>query len=91
MFDIRNRTALSNIQDLFEDIPNVQSYNARSSASNNFYTKLSSKLSIQANSFSWIGACKSVERNTSSNKKSFEKCVKRKVKHSTFYVCKTLI
>jgi len=54
MFDVRNRTAPSNIQDLFQDISNVQSYNTRSSASNNIYTK-SSRLSIQANSFSRIG------------------------------------
>ena len=54
IFDVRNRTAPSNIQDLFQDISNVHSYKTRSSASNNFYTK-SSRLSIQANSFSGIG------------------------------------
>ena len=54
MFDVRNRTAPSNIQDLFQDISNVHSYNTRSSASNNFYTK-PSRLSVQANSFSRIG------------------------------------
>ena len=54
MFEVRNRTAPSNIQDLFQDISNVHSYNTRFSASNNFYTKLS-KLSVQANSFSRIG------------------------------------
>ena len=54
MFDVRNMTALSNIQDLFQDMSNVHSYNTRSSTSNNFYTKLS-RLSIQANSFSRIG------------------------------------
>ena len=52
MFDVRNTTAPSNIQDLFQDIhvSNVHSYNTRSSASNNFYTK-PSRLSVPANSF----------------------------------------
>ena len=54
MFDVRNTTAPSNIQDLFQDISNVHSYNTRSSTSNNFYTK-PSRLSVQANSFSRIG------------------------------------
>ena len=49
MFDVRNRTVPFNIQDLFQDISNVYSYNTRSSASNNFYTK-PSRLSVQANS-----------------------------------------
>ena len=38
MFDVRNSIAPSNIQDLFQDISNVHSYNTRSSASSNFYT-----------------------------------------------------
>ena len=54
MFDVRSRTAPSNIQDLFQDMSNVHSYNTRSSASNNFYTK-PSRLSVQANSFSRVG------------------------------------
>ena len=56
MFDVRNRTAPSNIQDLFQDVSNVHSYNTRSSTSNrsNFYTK-PSRLSIQVNSFSRTG------------------------------------
>ena len=54
MFDVRNRTAPSNIQGLFQDISNFHSYNTRSSASNNLYTK-PSWLSVQANSFSRIG------------------------------------
>ena len=54
MFDVRNTTAPSNIQDLFQDISNVHSYNTRSSTSNNFYTK-PSRLPVQANSFSRIG------------------------------------
>ena len=45
----------ASIQDLFEDVSNVHSYNTGSSASNNFYTKFS-RLSVQANSFSRIGA-----------------------------------
>jgi len=54
MFDVRHRIAPSNIQDLFQDVCNVHSYNTRSSVSNNFYTK-PSRLSVQANSFSRIG------------------------------------
>ena len=54
MFDVRNRTALSNFQDLFQDISNIHSYNTCSSVSNNFYTK-ASRLSVQANSFSQTG------------------------------------
>ena len=54
MFEIRHRNAPGNIQDLFQDISNIHSYNTRSSVSNNFYTQ-SSRLSIQANSFSRIG------------------------------------
>ena len=54
MFDVRNRTATSDIQDLFQDISNVHFYNTRSSASNNFNAK-PSRLFIQANSFSRIG------------------------------------
>ena len=53
MFDIRNTTAPSNIQDLFQDIYNVHFYNTRSSASNTFHNK-PSRLSVQANSFSRI-------------------------------------
>ena len=73
MFDVRNRTAPSHIQDLFQDISNVHFYNARSSASNNFYTK-PSRLSVQANSFPRIGV-KVWNKYTSSIKKSFQKCV----------------
>ena len=55
MFKIRHRNAPSNIiQDLFQDISDIHSYNTRSSASNNLYTQ-SSRLSIQVNSFSRIG------------------------------------
>ena len=54
MFDIRHRNAPSSIQDLFQDISDIHSYNTRSSVSNNFYTQ-SSRLSIQVNSFSRIG------------------------------------
>ena len=53
MFEIRHRNAPGNIQDLFQDISDIHSYNTRSSVSNNFYTQ-SSRLSIQVNSFSRI-------------------------------------
>ena len=77
MVDVRNRIApsnMSNIQDKFQDISDVHSYNTRSSASNNFYTK-PSRLSVQVISFSRIGVKVSVECNTSSTKKSFQKCL----------------
>ena len=54
MFEIRHRNAPGNIQDFFQDISDIHSYNTRSSVSNNFYTQ-SSRLSIQVNSFSRIG------------------------------------
>ena len=54
MSEIRHSNAPGNIQDLFQDISDIHSYNTRSSASNNFYTQ-SSRLSIQVNSFSRIG------------------------------------
>ena len=54
MFEIRLNNAPGNIQDLFQDISDIHSYNTRSSASNNFYTQIS-RLSIQVNSFSRIG------------------------------------
>ena len=84
MFDVRNRTAPSNIQDLFQDISNVHSYNTRSSASNNFYTK-PSRLSVQANSFSRIGvkvwnAIPQALRNLSKN------AFKRKLKRILFNI-----
>ena len=80
MFDVRNRTAPSNIQDLFQDISNVHSYNTHSSASNNFY-----RLSVQANSFSRIGVkvCNAIPqalRNLSKN------ALKRKLKQILFII-----
>ena len=54
MFEIRHRNAPGNIQDLFQEISDIHSYNTRSSVLNNFYTQ-SSRLSIQVNSFSRIG------------------------------------
>lgn len=84
MFDIWNRTAPSNIQDLFQDISNVHSYNTRSSASNDFYTK-PSRLSVQVNSFSRIGvkvwnAIPQALRNLSKN------ASKRKLKQILFNI-----
>ena len=84
MFDVRNRTASSNIEDLFQDLSNVHSYNTRSSASNNFYTK-PSRLSVQANSFSRIGvkvwnAIPQALRNLSKN------AFKRKLKRILFKI-----
>lgn len=84
MFDIWNRTVPSNIQDLFQDISNVHSYNTRSSASNDFYTK-PSRLSVQVNSFSRIGvkvwnAIPQALRNLSKN------ASKRKLKQILFNI-----
>ena len=84
IFDVRNTTAPSNIQDLFQDISNVHSYNTRSSISNNFYTK-PSKLSVQANSFSRVGVkiwneIPQALRNLSKN------AFKRKLKQISFNI-----
>jgi len=84
MFDVRNRTAPSKIQDLFQDVSNVHSYNTRSSTSNNFYTK-PSRLSIQVNSFSRTGvkvwnAIPQELRNLSKN------AFKRKLKQILFSI-----
>ena len=49
MFEIRHRNAPGNIQDLFQDISDIHSYNTRSSALNNFYAQ-SSRLSIGTHS-----------------------------------------
>ena len=54
MFEIRHISAPGNIQDLFQDVSDIHSYNTRSSASNNFYPQ-SFRLSIQVNSISRIG------------------------------------
>jgi len=54
LFEIRHRNALGNIQDLFQDISDIHSYNTRSSVTHNFYTQRA-RLSIQVNSFSRIG------------------------------------
>ena len=40
MFEIRHSNAPGNIQDLFQDISDIHSYNTRSAASNNFYTQV---------------------------------------------------
>ena len=44
MFEIRHSNAPGNIQDLFQDISDIHSYNTRSSASNNFYTQSSKNM-----------------------------------------------
>ena len=69
MFEIRHGNAPGNIQDLSQDISDIHSYNTRSSASNNFYTR-SSRLSIQVNSFSRIGTKIWNETSVSSRKLS---------------------
>ena len=54
MFDIRHKNVPYSIQELFQDISQIHSFNTQSSASNNF-CKQSSRLSSQQHSFSRIG------------------------------------
>ena len=49
MYDVRNKTAPSNILNLFTDTSKTRTYNTRSSTSNKFYIKRTSKLVIQEN------------------------------------------
>ena len=84
MFEIRHRNAPGNIQDLFQDISNIHSYNTRSSVSNNFYTQ-SSRLSIQANSFSRIGT-KIWNEMPMSLRKLPKNVLKRKMKQILFEI-----
>ena len=55
MHDVSTASAPINIRNLFTKTSSVHSYNTRSSTSNNFYIK-PSKLEIQKNAFSRIGA-----------------------------------
>ena len=73
-----------NIQDLFQDISDINSYNTRSSASNNFYTQ-SSRLPIQVNSFSRIGTRIWNEMPVSLRKLS-KNAFKRKIKQTLFEI-----
>ena len=84
MFEIRHRNAPGNVQDLFQDISNIHSYNTRSSVSNNFYTQ-SSRLSIQANSFSRIGT-KIWNEMPTSLRKLPKNVFKRKMKQILFEI-----
>ena len=84
MFEIRHRDAPSNIQDLFQDISDIHSYNTRSSASNNFYTQ-SSRLSIQVNSFSRIRT-KIWNEMPSTLRKLSKNELKRKIKETLFEI-----
>ena len=84
MFEIRHRNAPGNIQDLFQDISDIHSYNTRSSVSNNFYTQ-SSRLSIQVNSFSRIGT--EIWNEMPMYLRKLPKNVfKRKIKHILFEI-----
>jgi len=84
MFEIRHRNASGNIQDLFQDISDIHSYNTRSSVSNNFYTQ-SSKLSIQVNSFSRIGTKIWNEMPSIYLRKLPKNVFKRKIKHKILF------
>ena len=55
MHDVNNDVIPSQLKDLFIPTAKIHSYNTRSSVSNNFYIK-KSKLEIERNSFSRIGA-----------------------------------
>ena len=83
-FEIRYNNAPGNIQDLFQDISDIHSYNTRSSASNNFYTQ-SSRLSIQVNSFSRIETQIWNEMPVSLRKLS-KNVFKRKIKQTLFEI-----
>ena len=83
-FEIRHRNARGNIQDLFQDISDIQSYNTRSSASNNFYTQ-SSRLSIQVNSFYRTGKKIWIEMPMSIRKLP-KNVFKRKIKQILFEI-----
>ena len=84
MFEIRHSNAPGNIQDLFQDISDIYSYNTGFSASNNFYTQ-SSRLSIQVNSFSRIGTKMWNEMPVSLRKRS-KNAFKRKIKQTLFEI-----
>ena len=84
MFEIRHNNAPENIQDLFQDISDIHSYNTRSSASNNFYTQ-SSRLSIQVNSFSRIRT-KIWNEMPVSLRKLPKNAFKRKIKETLFEI-----
>ena len=68
---------LETFQDLFQDISDINSYNTRSSASNNFYIQ-SSRLPIQVNSFSGIETKMWNEMLVSSLRKLSKNAFKRK-------------
>ena len=55
MYDVRNASAPLNVCNFFTHASSIHSYNTRSSTSNNFYIKRS-RLEIQNNAFSRIGA-----------------------------------
>ena len=55
MHDINNDKAPANMLNLFQKTSNIHSYNTRSFTSGKFYVK-SSRLEIQNNSFSRLGA-----------------------------------
>ena len=88
MFEIRHTNAPSNIQDLFQDISDIHSYNTWSSASNNFYTQ-SSRLSIQVNSFSRTGTEIWNEMPACNFKKSFIYFFRSLITFSCIYFLKT--
>ena len=84
MFEMRHNNAPGNIQDLFQDISDIHSYNTRSSASYNFYTQ-SSRLSIEVNSFSRIGT-KIWNEMPVSLRKLPTNALKRKIKQTLFEI-----
>ena len=84
MFEIRQGSAPGNIHDLFQNISDIHAYKSRSSASNNFYTQ-SSRLLIQANSFSRIGTKLWNEMPVPFRKLS-KNAFKRKIKQTLFEI-----
>ena len=86
MFEIRHgpNAPARDIQDLFQDISDIHSYNILSSVSNNFYTQ-SSRPSIQVNSYSRIGT-KMWNKMPMSLRKLPKNVSKRKIKQTLFEI-----
>ena len=58
MFEIRHRNAPGNIQDLFQDISDIHSYNTRSPVLNNFYTH-----KVLDSQFKWTHSLESEQKS----------------------------
>ena len=75
MYDVRNKTAPSNILNLFTATSKTRTYNTRSSTSNKFYIKRTSKLVIQEN------RSKGMEWAASFIKRTNQKAIQKETSH----------